>query len=415
MLRANRTPPFFKAGSMSEVKMQKYILAFLLLLFVGTVNAIDVFGAGEVQIGIENESGGGWEWYNVSTYPIDCTILIVNNTTIRFDGCGEGTYVYIDEVMTYENVTTFTLPPITTDKILLLTFYQNITSPLTGASFGTGTSSVALTVTTSTNATCRYYPLSVSYPLMTTFDSTGSKDHNHTITGIGSGSHYAYVKCRDITNRETSGQVSFRIQSASPGGSGGGAGTRYIPKTECGNGICETGENQYNCPQDCGNITFSASPLLISHLSIPQGHLDEAFNILNPNPTPMTFTIEVSCVGEDPLCEWITLNQTEITVLVGNEERPATEVVRFLVDVPIEMTGRHEADIIVSRGEQKIAVKYLLDVLPPGLSHIWWGLFGWEFKIGKLGSFKFWYVVILIMAILMFRVVWGLDREREKR
>jgi len=68
---------------------------------------------------------------------------------------------------------------------------------------------------------------------------------------------------------------------ATGGGGGGGGGIAFAPAIPiCGNGICETGENPYNCPEDCG-YPFSTKTNLTEVYLLPNEKKRYAITIFN--------------------------------------------------------------------------------------------------------------------------------------
>ena len=139
----------------------------------------------------------------------------------------------------------------------------------------------------------------------------------------------------------------------SPSGGGGGGGS---VSPVCGNGICETGEDEYSCPEDClpktgENTTYIVSPDSVTRFVKENKEYTQDFIIYNPNPQKLAIKVSVKCVktdGEyDPSCKWTKIivddkEYDEYTFILpeGNEKSPSTT--KFIVkmttpeDIPIK-------------------------------------------------------------------------------
>ena len=94
-----------------------------------------------------------------------------------------------------------------------------------------GTTEINISLTTNETATCRYSTSAgTSYDAMTnTFSETGSVSHSNLITGLSSGSSYAfYVRCQDSSNNKNTDDLAIEFSVSEPppsnGGDGGGGG-----------------------------------------------------------------------------------------------------------------------------------------------------------------------------------------------
>jgi len=188
------------------------------------------------------------------------------------------------------------------------------------------------------------------------FDLTVTRNGTAVSYGVNydeTGDNYDYVT---ISNQVLSSSYVYNLHITptpeSPSGGGGGGGT---PSPVCGNGICETGEDEYNCPEDClpktgENTTYIVSPDSVTRFVKENKEYTQDFIIYNPNPQKLAIKVAVKCVksdGEyDPSCKWTKIivddkEYDEYTFILpeGNEKSPSTT--KFIVkmttpeDIPI--------------------------------------------------------------------------------
>jgi hypothetical protein len=90
-----------------------------------------------------------------------------------------------------------------------------ISDNLSGSILPPGTASKELTLATTENSTCKYSTnQNDSYTQMTTFSSTGEKNHSTTFSNLADGTSYAYyIKCQDALLNTKDYQISFSLAS----------------------------------------------------------------------------------------------------------------------------------------------------------------------------------------------------------
>ncbi len=101
------------------------------------------------------------------------------------------------------------------------------------------------------------------------------------------------------------------IPSPGGGSTGGGGGRVEIPTYTCGNGICESGENIYNCPEDCGEVfPFSVKTGLTDIVINPGEDKSYTFAITNEVERPISAAITVT--GE--VSDYVSFTRNSLTL-----------------------------------------------------------------------------------------------------
>jgi len=126
-------------------------------------------------------------------------------------------------------------------------------------------------------------------------------------------------------------------------GDGGGPGGAGVGGTGsvCGNGECETGENVYNCPEDCGSpeIMFSLRTNLTS-VELDTGE-KRTYALWILNNVKYALNTSISIVGT--VSEFIDLEKNILTV-----ESQAEEIVKMYVAIPEGIDpGTYTGEIVV--------------------------------------------------------------------
>ncbi len=166
------------------------------------------------------------------------------------------------------------------------------------------------------------------------------------------------------------------IFSIEPSQTGGGGGGGFVSAT-CGNKICEFIESSVSCPQDCqfSNQTFTVKQRVFSYPTLPITYQD-TFPIYNPNQEKLQLEVIVTCVENDPSCDWIYFiaNKTEvsgkqgITLVIdeGTESKPAYQFVTVMMKAPrdVDTNLNFRATIKVSSGKKTAIIPYELIGLP---------------------------------------------------
>ncbi|MDI6826526.1 MAG: DUF87 domain-containing protein [Candidatus Aenigmarchaeota archaeon] len=109
------------------------------------------------------------------------------------------------------------------------------------------------------------------------------------------------------------------------GGGGGGAAAR----PECGNGICEPGENRDNCPQDCGTPeTLFSLRTNLTDIQLDPGQ-EETYALWITNNINTNINASISIFGT--ASKFITLEKTSVMI-----ESKKEEIVKIYVKIPID-------------------------------------------------------------------------------
>ena len=135
-------------------------------------------------------------------------------------------------------------------------------------------------------------------------------------------------------------QVVYTVAIQTGGGGGGGGG--HAAQAQCGNNICETGENNLNCRADCLNLTFSTSPEYWLGQVIKPGESAEYFiTILNSNPDVLALSASISPI-DNTSHQWVYYidengkksSTATLKIPEGSKTKPTAKTLKFIVEPP---------------------------------------------------------------------------------
>lgn len=220
-----------------------------------------------------------------------------------------------------------------------------------------------------------------------------SQTVNTTISSTSGGNDASAIITLKCTATSSGGKNSDSVGgsfavSVPPVGGGGGS----SPQAECGNGFCERGESPESCFQDCqvarANFTFGVTPSsgVIRRIFIPEAVYKENVVILNPNAQNISVAVDISCVENDPSCEWLVINKDEITttktlnVIVegGTVTSPGRKLIEIVMVIPAGVNESFFRSLVNFRaiGEIKVVSFEIVPVGALGFFGAFFGLLG---------------------------------------
>jgi len=170
---------------------------------------------------------------------------------------------------------------------------------------------------------------------------------------------------------ESCGEVYYcpddcgKCPTGEPGGPGGGpSGGPSGRETVCGNGICETGENSQNCPEDCGppETLFSVR----TNLTEPQLNLgvEEIYALWIANNANYPINVSISVTGS--IDKFISFEKDSVEIGAKKEE-----INKIYVIIPSNAnTGTYTGDIYVTGDGKTVTLPITLTVSIKGAAEL---------------------------------------------
>ena len=145
------------------------------------------------------------------------------------------------------------------------------------------------------------------------------------------------------------------------GGRGGGGGGI---KPRCGNGVCEAGENVYNCPRDCGQAeTMFSLKTNLTNVQLEPGE-EGTYALWVTNNVKYTINASISIIGEAN--QFIIPDKTKLKVNESTEK-----LVKLYVRIPSEAeAGVYTGDITVSADGKTESIPVSITVSAKGATYL---------------------------------------------
>lgn len=233
------------------------------------------------------------------------------------------------------------------------TISQNTTNPIHINFTYSGTTYTDQNLSTYSDVTINTTPYSEfdNSGTLTLYYDDNSVSLPHTTThGVGT-HNYTTVSSGNINYTPNSTGISYflSISTRPEEGIGTGGGPPTEAEAECGNGYCEYGEDEFNCPKDCipkvGNATFTVSRTVIRDFTRRNHTYREEVIIYNPQTEEISVKAQIVCVKNDKLCQWtrIIFNNTEyesytFRVPMGSEKAPGSLEFEILIKTPDDVS-----------------------------------------------------------------------------
>jgi len=225
--------------------------------------------------------------------------------------------------------------------------------PSGNPTYSSSTTSVTFSFNTNEQAICRYSNLDVNFSSMVEMANTNGTVHSQTVSVTAGNCYTYYIRCNDTSGNinDESESVGWCIESK---GGGGGGGTT----SQCGNFICEPGENAENCPSDCGEVDMAIEPQYYRIFALNKERRTETLTIINREAYPLTVKLWAECIGNDTSCKWVKFEDETVEVPAGSEGLPFSVDVLFYVDIPPDAHGVRKFNIIAQAKTQKVSATY---------------------------------------------------------
>ncbi len=170
-----------------------------------------------------------------------------------------------------------------------------------------------------------------------------------------------------------------------PPGPGPGPSPSYPPSTTtvCGNGICETGENSENCPQDCGEAALQlGAETTLSEVYMKPGE-NRTFTLTISNTHTSTKSVYVAISGE--IMNYIKLGETFLNI-PGQSSR----TIQMVATIPMEAEpGAYTGDIIITSEGRSRQVPVTLIISLEGATSLQLALNALTKQVSPGETFKF--------------------------
>jgi len=227
-------------------------------------------------------------------------------------------------------------------------------------------------------------------------------------------------------------QIRYNVPQSStskPPLGGGASGS-----TICGNGICETGETELNCPIDCA-INFTVEPHFFRHIVSDNTVLKLKYLILNYDSRPININIKAE--STDGSHKWfkfysedvgLWVDELSVNVMAGSTEFPGRKEVDFLINITT-IENDKITNVIFSGGEFRIARTVELKKSIISLGNIYLDFFDMCLLpnlrsdedlpfFGKTNCFfKFWHLIVLTIIIIFVGLIKKIliDKPKKRR